>query len=357
MRYVLLLVTVVLFSSCVAPPVTPVVVLKYPDTWTPAPTATNTPPLPTATLVVQHTPGPPPTRDPNLRILPTVPTSGIGVWLDTTTLSGDMLKLIVPRAQILVTNGVFTTTQNAKSFVVLGIDVSLPTDLNSTLPSRYDGVLLENANDLQADALSSFRARVAPRLLLRSVEIPQVIAANAVTQTLILGNNVDGVCYCNFLKEPDTQPDLFRTEAEWLHDVQTLAALSSSPNAVILTATRFPDGSTKDFDLMQGWLDYALGSYLLGMHNTHTFFGFQGGGAQEFMAAQGIVAKIGRPIGELFRANGVYQRLFTRGLALVNPTNETRAFAPSRSYVNLNSAPIPQIKMTPHSGLILLLAR
>src|SRR5581483_123968 len=184
MRYVLLLVTVVLFSSCVAPPVTPVVVLKYPDTWTPAPTATNTPPLPTATLVVQHTPGPPPTRDPNLRSLPTVPTSGIGVWLDTTTLSGDMLKRIAPRAQILVTNGVFTAIQTAKSSVLLGIDASKSNDLNATLLSRADGVLLENANDLGTDALSSFRARVVPRLLLRSVEIPQAVAATAVTQTV-----------------------------------------------------------------------------------------------------------------------------------------------------------------------------
>src|SRR5581483_4056962 len=173
MRYVLLLVTVLLFSSCVPQPVTPVVVLKYPDTWTPAPTATNTPPLPTATLVVQHTPGPTPTRDPNLRILPSVPPSGIGVWLDTTTLSADMLQLIAPRAQIVVTNGVITATQSANSSVLLGIDASKPNDLNPTLLSRFDGVLLDDANDLGADALSSLSSRIAPHLLLRSIEIPQ----------------------------------------------------------------------------------------------------------------------------------------------------------------------------------------
>ncbi len=356
MRYVLLLAAALLLASCVGAPVTPVVVIKYPDTWTPAPTATNTPPAPTATLVVQHTPGPTPTRDPNFRDLPSIPQTGIGIWLDTSGIAADSLKLLIPRSQVLVTNGVITTTRSANNSLLLAVDSRQSNPLNEPLPLRYDGIFLENATNVGADVIAAYSAEVAPRLLIRSIEIPQTTPAEVVTQTITLGKS-DGWCYCNFLKQPNSPADSFLSETEWLHDVNTLASLSSTPNAVVLTATRFPDDATDDFDVMQGWLNYALGSYLLGIRNTHSFFSFQGKGTEPFVGAQELVTRIGTPTSDVFHTNGVYQRRFTRGLALVNPTTETRTFLPSRNYVTINGSAFPQIKMPPHSGLILLLTR
>src|SRR4051812_24313480 len=81
----------VLIAACVPTPVTPIQMVRYPNTYTPAPTSTNTPHPPTATLVIQNTPAPLPTRDPNARRVPNAPRDGMGVWLDVATLKPDAL--------------------------------------------------------------------------------------------------------------------------------------------------------------------------------------------------------------------------------------------------------------------------
>ncbi len=337
------LATTLLSTACAAAPVTPIFVNVYPVTWTPEPTPTNTPRPPTATLVIQHTPGPAPTRDPNLRRIPNAPRGGIGVWLDAANIKPALLTALVPRVQIIVEPVDASNARPSGIFYFLKIDAAQGNA--SELAARYDGVLIENATQ---EKVTTLRAKVAPRLVL--VE-PILEQANVLAARI---PDADGICFCNFLREIDTPRASFKIETDWKRDVDTLAALSSQPNTIVLTATRFPDDATEKFAPTQQWLDYAAASFLLGANTSYTFFGFQGKGAQEFLGAPAIAAQIGTPNGAMFKASGVYQRRFTRGLALVNPTNETRAFALARNYVTLNGTAITQLEMAPHSGMILL---
>ena len=77
-----LLFAIAMLPGCLATRTpTPVTVFQYPATWMPAPIPTFTALPPTATLVIQRTPGAVQIRDPNIRSLPSVPRNGIGFWL------------------------------------------------------------------------------------------------------------------------------------------------------------------------------------------------------------------------------------------------------------------------------------
>lgn len=332
-----------LAAGCVAAPITPFDVVEYPATWTPGPTSTNTPHPPTATLVIQHTPGPLPTRDPNAQRPLNAPRGGIGVWLDVPSVKPDSVVLLSARAQVFVESADASAPRSAGNFYLFHVtgDASLP----DNFASRYDGVYVSDAS---AEILSALQKQITPRRVIAESVLHDADEAASVLQ------NADGLCFCNFLREANVPRDTVKTEEAWKRDVDLLAALTTDPDAIVFTATRFPDDAIQDFQEMQFWLDYAVASFLLGVNNTHAFFGFQGKGAQEFLSFPSIAAKLGTPIGGVSKANGVYQRRFTGGLVFVNPTLEQRGFALARNYVDLNGATITQVKLQPASGLILL---
>lgn len=325
--------------------------MQYPATWTPAPTPTNTPPGSTATLVIQRMPEPATTRDPNatrdaqLLRLPLVPRGEIGVWLDTTTLSADTVTLLAPRARVFASTNPDTLPRTSSRFVLLAVDSA--SAYPASIPPGLDGVLVERASAASAEDLTALRQTIAPRILIAGLgpgeETPEAGPPEA-----------DGLCTCSFLRPADAPPARFPDEIEWKRDVDQLASLSSDPGLVVLTATRFAPGVPTNPDLMQKWLDYGLGSFLLGVRNNRSFFGFQGPGAQELLTTPSLVAPLGTPAGAFFRANGVYQRRFTGGLVLVNPAAESRTLLLSRSYLTVTGSGLDRVRLDPHSSIIVL---
>lgn len=336
------LLSVFLAAGCVDKPVTPFYVAEYPATWTPGPTSTNTPHPPTATRVIQNTPGPLPTRDPNARRLPVAPRGGIGVWLDVPELEGDALTLLASRAQIFVESAESSAPRTPGSFYLLHLtDTGFP----DNFATRYDGVLVPGAT---MQELSALRERLKPALVIAELNLKDAAEAAGAVE------NADGICFCNFLRDAAAPRDLVKTEAAWKRDVDTLAALTLDPGAVVLTATRFPDEDIEDYAEMQFWLDYSVASFLMGVNNGRSFFSFQGKGAQEFLGAPSLLAKLGTPMGGMSKANSVYQRRFTNGLVIVNPTLEERDFALSRNYLDPNGRQVTQVHLEPAAGIILI---
>ena len=62
---------------------------------------------------------------------------------------------------------------------------------------------------------------------------------------------------------------------------------------------------------------------------------------------------IGTPTGTAAKVGGVYQRLFTRGKVLVNPTTTTRTVALGKSYVDLSGTRRTPISLPPHTSDVL----
>ncbi len=336
-------------AACVPEPVTPVFVLRYPDTWTPAPTPTNTPVPPTATLVIQRTAGPPPTRDPNVRFLPSSPRGGTGTWLDASGMNAEQLTIFAPVVQVLSASALPTAGRSSNAYLLLRADAGDPAAPAWTEPldPRWGGMLVTHVTSDNVAVVAQQRDQIAPRLMLMEAELP---LKGAVAE---LASQLDGICYCNFLREPEAGLGQFKSESEWLDELQTLATLSARPDQVVLTATRFDLAGTADSNALRGWFQYALATYLLAVNGQHSFFSFQGESAPEWLADPALRVRLGTPFGAASRANGVYQRRFSDGLVLVNPGAEARTVSLSRAYRTVAGNPVGAVRMPPHSGMIL----
>lgn len=343
MRPILLLLAVLpIFVGCLPQTMpTRVDVVQYPATWTPAPTPTGTPLPPTATLVIQRTPGRFPTAMPNARAMPNVPGTGIGFWLELTAQTPRTLESVVTRASVLATDGTGNIPKGSAFVFLTGVSPSA----SKPLAPLYNGVIISSSDK---ETWKAAKDSIAPRLLLVSTVVTDTATLASV------GSASDGVRLENFLREPTARADGFPTEAEWQRDVAALEALSGNPNLVMLTSTRLDIGPEDKAPPADKWLDYALASFLMGTHNSHAFFGFETANNPQVMDAPILKVRLGTPLGGASKQNGVYQRRFSRGLVLVNPGSEDHAFALSRNYVDSDGAQLNQVYMPPHSGMILL---
>lgn len=343
MRPFLLLLAMWLLTGCYStPPPTPYPLQEYPATWTLAPTPTNTPPGPTATLVIQRTPFALPTRDPNARLLPTVSRGAIGLWAEIADNPSPLVQELAGRAQVLISqNSPGKLRKNNQFLIFKGEDAQD----NAFLAPEFNGIVLTSDTIWTADKIAGLRQSVSPRLVLASALVTDTARLDAVVP------NTDGVLLQNFLRAADTPPDRFPDQVEWKNAVDSLAARSANPETVILVSTP-PDTQGT---LSQQWFNFALASFLLGANNSHTFFGIAGAN-QPNVLLPNSQTEPGVPMGETFKTNGVYQRRFSRGLVVVNPTGDKHTLIFSSPYRDAANNTLTQLEMPAHTGAILTLA-
>lgn len=341
--FFLLLLTIGLLPGCLPRPTpTPIAVIQYPATWTPAPTPTFTPRPPTATLVIQRTPGVVQTRDPNARNLPNVPRNRIGFWMGASNQTPAILNELVRRANLVVTDNTADFIPPSGAPVFLASDT--PPSAAESLNPLFAGVILTATPELD---LAAVRAAIAPKLLMIRVTVTDTLENN-------FGPTIDGVRLENFLTEPETPLSQFPDEARWRQDLDALARLSANPNLVVLTSTRLGQNAGDGSVPADQWLGYGLASFLLAANGSHSFFGMESALTPQSMDSSLFNLEIGTPIGGAFAQAGVYQRRFTRGLVLVNPSNETRVVVLPRKYMDGFGTRYDSVEMKPHTGMVLL---
>lgn len=337
----LLLFTVCAGCAAQATP-TPAAKQQYPATWTPAPTPRSTSRAPTPTLVIQGTSAPPPTRDPNARVLPSVRRNGIGIWLDLTSKTPKISNSLLAGANVVVTDSGANFQRSRNIFAFLSASSQALREPNS-LPPEYNGVIVTSTNPIELEAI---RRGIQPRLLLVSQSITET---NVLTPSVSL---VDGMQLENFLTEPNAPLSNFPTEPEWKRQVDVLAQWSHDPNAVVLVSTRTRASTGGNSEPVEQWLRFAFASFLIAANNSHTFFNFENAGA-----AQALVLPADFDLGTvqsaILKQNGVYQRRFTRGLILVNPGDGVRTLVLSRGYTDLSGNLLDRVQLQPHTGMIL----
>jgi hypothetical protein len=252
---------------------------------------------------------------------------------------------LVPEARvdILVTDGSLDLERAA------GVSVFLEGDPDAILrvgglASLYSGIVITPTADTD---LAAIREAIAPRLLLVSVPITQTDALRELGE-------IEGVRLNNFLTILSRPRSQFPTDQEWQHDMNVLSKVSANPNLVILVETALsPDEGDGSISVEQ-WQGYALASFLVGMNNSRSFFGLDATNLGAVPESPLFSIEIGTPLASPFRQNNVVQRRFTRGLVLVNPTDEPHAFALSRKYLDPDGLQIDSINMLPHTGTILV---
>lgn len=346
-------------------PVTPFVAVRFPPTWTPGPTATATPIPPTATLVVRGTRVPAATPDPNFKPLPSIPRDGIGVWLETDDFQLD--EIVSDAANVQVVTGPRALAFQEKypgafAFLQLGTGEIIPATTEIGLMNKYAGVLIEDReiaphgtlDDLNV-AVEQARRSVGTHLLIADAPVwtdgTSYFANRAAADALL--SSVDGICLCNFMRRADTPFDEFKSVTAWRQDVAALATLSSRRDLIVLVSVPFAEPSSKSTGDPGDWLDYSLGSFLLGINNRHAFFTVRGSRTNGLVTAPQLEMKIGSPLGPLYPINGLYERRFTQGVVVVNPSSETRTRVFSRPFQNANNRIVTRATLNPHSAIIL----
>lgn len=245
---------------------------------------------------------------------------------------------------------------------------------------HYDGILIEGAGDdlirsnnppvvtgttkftvqQRLDAvetlLRAIRASVPDKLLIIGGYAWRDGAAYSVKPSTSqdLGTIGDGVYIDQFLRAPISSTTTYKSETEWKKDVDYLAAISQDGKIVLIT-TRI-DNTDVTTDTAKQWLNYSVASYLLGKNGARTYFQFDLAGSLAYANDPVLTAPIGSPQeGYTKLTSGIYRRLFSNGIVLVNPTGDNKDTQFDSEFHLLGSTEgITKVTMSPHTGLILL---
>ena len=150
-----------------------------------------------------------------------------------------------------------------------------------------------------------------------------------------------------FIRPPRAPINTYRPEEDWRKDVDMLADAGCSDSFLAVTKV-WVDAARAQKD---AWHKYALASFLLG-DNGRSYF--------TFLYERDVVSShpwanvdVGPPAGGYAKRDGVYQRDFRDGRALVNPTSESYVVELGGTYRDLNGIERSSVVLGPHSGEVL----
>jgi hypothetical protein len=180
---------------------------------------------------------------------------------------------------------------------------------------------------------------------------------NVRTDRLVMAG--DGGFVELFMRAQNVGVNDFRKEAEWKMDVDMLADAEARGKTIFTTTKVWVNATQTQKDQ---WHRYALASFLLGSGGASVP---QGGSYFTFLYDHDALKThswwqhdLGTPLGSYTKTGGIYQRNFTGGHVLVNPTPTTQSSAlttTSSSLVTLTGTPVTgSITMPPFSGQVLL---
>jgi len=163
-------------------------------------------------------------------------------------------------------------------------------------------------------------------------------------------NGIDGGIAETWLRTAAASPDAFPAVGSWRRDVDMLDATDRS----VFVETKVWTAATPH--QVDAWHRFALASFLLA-NDASDYFAFSsdphGAITPDRLAAS---VRIGEPAGSYRQVDGIFERSFTDGIVLVNPT-------PARVTTDLDGTfrdggrPVGRsLTVEPHSGLILTAA-
>lgn len=155
-----------------------------------------------------------------------------------------------------------------------------------------------------------------------------------------------------FLRSGSWGVTKYRSESAWKQDVDMITDVESRGGAA-LAMTKINRSATQA--QKDAWREYALASFYLGT-NGGSFFTFH-----ESKSASAITmdhpwerVSIGTPVESYAKRGGAYQRTFTDGLVLVNPTSSAVTVPLSGSYIDLRGISVSgAIALPANSGRVL----
>jgi len=171
------------------------------------------------------------------------------------------------------------------------------------------------------------------------------------TSTLV--NEVDGMMVEGFTRWSGTPAESFRSEADWKKDVDQLVELSQKGKTTFVWTS--VTGISPSAEQEKRLHLYSVASFLLAKWNK-SYYTFWRPTTEHYKPYDSLWStKIGSPVGAYYKKDNVYQRDFTTGKVLVNPSDiNTYIVSLGKTYQTLDGEVISQATLAPDTGLILL---
>ena len=187
----------------------------------------------------------------------------------------------------------------------------------------------------------------------RSTVSPSLVVGNGLKDGPSLGessqlfNGMDGGIAEGFLRTSTQSATTYPTVSIWQQNVNMLL----SPPKPMLALTKVWASATTA-QLNQYHL-YALASFLLGT-DGRSYFYFSSASSEPPISVVPWSVNIGDPSGSYSLQDGAYQRLFTQGRVLVNPTASQVTVPLSGAYTEMDGTQVSgSLVMPPNTGQIL----
>ena len=157
-----------------------------------------------------------------------------------------------------------------------------------------------------------------------------------------------------WLRSNGTPPTKFRTETEWLQDIDMVINAQAQGFYVATTTKLWVAASSAQ---QTAWQKYALASFLLAA-NGRAYFSFMPSDSDAgliYDSPWDHIA-IGNPTDAFSKVGGLYERSFTNGISAVNPTGSSATINLGGSYKNLNGQTVASETLAPNTGDVFIKA-
>lgn len=168
----------------------------------------------------------------------------------------------------------------------------------------------------------------------------------------ILATGVHGALSEIWIRTASQSVNYYPDETRWRYALDQLVDLSRNGEATAALVKVWSSGTIAQKD---AWHRFALATFLLGSDGKSSFHISYAHG-QVLMDHRYWQADIGAPTASYNITNGIYQRPFTRGKVLVNPTAVSRTINLGGTYTDLEGVRRTSITLPPHSGQVMTTA-
>ncbi|MDX6324655.1 MAG: hypothetical protein QOK15_1009 [Nocardioidaceae bacterium] len=177
---------------------------------------------------------------------------------------------------------------------------------------------------------------------------PRYFAAQGPTSQLLAG--IDGALAESWMRGGEQPLSYFPSEKQWLQNVDMLTDVSARGKTALVTVKTWGAGTA---DQVRAWHVYSLASFLMASdgRSQYSFLPTR----NDTTSGDSLLTSlhIGVPTGAYAKVGGVYQRTFTNGRVLVNPTKVTVTVPLDKTYTTTSGNAVQSVTLTPNDAEIL----
>ncbi len=173
---------------------------------------------------------------------------------------------------------------------------------------------------------------------------------NPAEPTKQIVDGLDGGIAEEWLRLASSPASVFPAVSVWKQNVDMIGAVEGEGKPLLVVTKLWSTASPAQ---QAAWQVYALASFLLGTQGRSAFFFSPSSKTSRTASFSLYNVSLGTPGGAYTLSQGLYQRSFSNGLALVNPGSSSVTVNLSHPYFTLARQKVSSVSLGAHTGLLL----